>query len=131
MTANMTALTPTTPRFPLRSSRSGVTIIVPAYNEVSTIADTVRSLQNQTVPPEEIIVVDDCSNDGTGEVAQELGAVVIRTPTNTGSKAGAQTFVLPRVSTKFTAVSDADTILAPDALELLLAEMEDKEVAAA
>jgi poly-beta-1,6-N-acetyl-D-glucosamine synthase len=108
-----------------------VTIIVPAYNEVSTIADTVRSLQNQTVPPEEIIVVDDCSNDGTGEVAQELGAVVIRTPTNTGSKAGAQTFVLPRVSTKFTAVSDADTILAPDALELLLAEMEDKEVAAA
>lgn len=108
-----------------------MTIIVPAYNEVSTIADTVRSLQNQTVQPEQIIVVDDCSSDGTGEVAQELGAIVVRPPTNTGSKAGAQTFALPRVSTEFTAVIDADTILAPDALELLLAAMEDKEVAAA
>lgn len=124
----MTELAPTTARFPLRS---GLTIIVPAYNEVSTIADTVRSLQNQTVQPEGIIVVDDCSSDGTGEVAQELGAIVIRPPTNTGSKAGAQTFALPRVSTEFTAGIDADTILAPHALELLLAAMEDKEVAAA
>jgi poly-beta-1,6-N-acetyl-D-glucosamine synthase len=127
----MTELSPTTARFPLRSSRSGLTIIVPAYNEVSTIADTVRSLQNQTVPPEQIIVVDDCSSDGTAEVAQQLGAIVIRPPTNTGSKAGAQTFALPRVSTEFTAGIDADTILAPDALERLLAAMEDKEVAAA
>jgi poly-beta-1,6-N-acetyl-D-glucosamine synthase len=127
----MTELAPTTARFPLRSSRSGLTIIVPAYNEVSTIADTVRSLQNQTVPPEQIIVVDDCSSDGTAEVAQQLGAIVIRPPTNTGFKAGAQTFALPRVSTEFTAGVDADTILAPDALERLLAAMEDKEVAAA
>jgi biofilm PGA synthesis N-glycosyltransferase PgaC len=64
-------------------------------------------------------------------VAQKLGAIVIRPPTNTGSKAGAQTFALPRVSTEFTTVIDADTILAPDALERLLAAMEDKEVAAA
>ena len=64
-------------------------------------------------------------------MAQKLGAIVIRPPTNTGSKAGAQTFALPRVSTEFAAVLDADTILAPDALELLLAAMEDEEVAAA
>jgi poly-beta-1,6-N-acetyl-D-glucosamine synthase len=127
----MTELAPTIARFPLGSSRSGLTVIVPAYDEVSTIADTVRSLQNQTVQPEQIIVVDDCSSDGTGQVAQQLGAVVIRPPTNTGSKAGAQTFALPRVSTEFTAGIDADTILAPDALERLLAAMEDKKVAAA
>src|SRR5918998_5298340 len=126
----MTELTPTNLPVSFRSSRSGLTIIVPAYNEVDTISDTVRSLQNQTVRPERIIVVDDCSSDGTGEAAQKLGATVIRPSTNTGSKAGAQTFGLPRVSTEFTAAIDADTTLAPDALERLLAAMQDKEVVA-
>lgn len=106
-------------------------MIVPAFDEAGTVADTVRSLQEQTVPPEEIIVVDDCSGDGTGEVARGLGATVIRPPANTGSKAGAQSFALPFVGTGFTAAVDADTTLAPDALERLLAAMEDEEVVAA
>ena len=33
------------------------------------IADTVCSLQRQTVPPDEIFGVDDYSDDGTGDVA--------------------------------------------------------------
>ncbi len=103
----------------LRDSRSGLTIIVPAFNEAETIADTIRSLHNQTVPPEEIIVVDDCSRDETGEIAQELDATVVRPPSNTGSKAGAQTFALPGVRTEFTVTIDADTVLAPDALRLI------------
>jgi poly-beta-1,6-N-acetyl-D-glucosamine synthase len=114
-----------------RDSRSGLTIIVPAFNEAETIADTIRSLHNQTVPPEEIIVVDDCSRDETGEIAQELDATVVRPPSNTGSKAGAQTFALPGVRTELTAAIDTDTVLAPDALEGLLGAMGDKEVVAA
>jgi biofilm PGA synthesis N-glycosyltransferase PgaC len=108
-----------------------LTVIVPAYNEAGSIADTVRSLHEQTAPPEEIIVVDDCSSDGTGEVAGEADATVIRPPSNTGSKAGAQTFALDRVETDLVAAIDADTTLAPDALERLLAAMEDEGVAAA
>src|SRR5689334_4898164 len=44
---------------------SRLTVIVPAYNEATSVADTVRSLQRQTCPPREIVVVDDCSTDGT------------------------------------------------------------------
>lgn len=114
------------------SSRGGLTVIVPAFNEADTIAETVRSLQGQTVPPEEIIVVDDCSTDGTGKVAEGLGATVVRPPANTGSKAGAQSFVLDRVRTEFTAAVDADTILAPDGMGLLLMALkEDPGTAAA
>jgi cellulose synthase/poly-beta-1,6-N-acetylglucosamine synthase-like glycosyltransferase len=128
----MTELALRSRSFAARGSRSnGLTVIVPAYNESDSIADTVRSLQNQTVPPEEIIVVDDCSSDGTGKVARSLGVAVIRPPANTGSKAGAQTFALSRVGTELAAAIDADTILAPDALERLLAAMEDEEVVAA
>ena len=71
--------------------KNGLTIIVPAYNEAAAVGDTIHSLQNQTTPPEEIIVVDDCSSDGTGEIASALGVTVVCPPTNTGSKAGAQT----------------------------------------
>ncbi len=113
----------------LQGLREGLTVIVPAYNEVGSIGDTVRSLREQTRPPEEIIVVDDCSSDGTGEVAREAGATVLRPASNTGSKAGAQTFALSCVRTALVAAIDADTTLAPDALEKLLGAMEE-EVAA-
>ena len=110
---------------------SRLTVIVPAYNEAESIADTIHSLQEQTLLPEEIIVVDDCSNDGTGEVARNCGVTVIRTSTNTGSKAGAQNFALSKVRTAFTMAIDADTTLAPDAIEKLLAAFVDPRVAAA
>jgi cellulose synthase/poly-beta-1,6-N-acetylglucosamine synthase-like glycosyltransferase len=109
----------------------GVTAIVPAYNETASIAATIRSLQQQTYGISEIIVVDDCSTDGTGELAASLGVTVLRPAQNTGSKAGAQTFALPFVKTEFCIAIDADTELADDAVEELLAAMQDRSVAAA
>jgi glycosyltransferase involved in cell wall biosynthesis len=41
-------------------SAGEVTVIVPAYNEAESVGETVRSLREQTHPPAEIIVVDDC-----------------------------------------------------------------------
>jgi biofilm PGA synthesis N-glycosyltransferase PgaC len=108
-----------------------LTVIVPAYNEAATIADTIRSLRSQTVPPDEIIVVDDCSYDATGEVARQLGATVIRPASNTGSKAGAQNVGLQHVVTRYTMAIDADTTLAPDAIERLLPALKEPAVAAA
>jgi cellulose synthase/poly-beta-1,6-N-acetylglucosamine synthase-like glycosyltransferase len=111
--------------------RGDLTVIVPAYNEAETLGDTIRSLQAQTLPPEEIVVVDDCSEDGTGEVARNLGVRVVRPPRNTGSKAGAQTFALREVRSGLVAAVDADTVLAPDALARLLPAFSDPELAAA
>jgi biofilm PGA synthesis N-glycosyltransferase PgaC len=113
------------------SRTAPVTVIVPAYNEAASIADTIRSLRAQTVGPAEIIVVDDCSTDGTGDVARALDTTVIRPPRNTGSKAGAQTLALGRVRTCFTVAIDADTALAPDAIEQLSRAFDDPRVAAA
>jgi cellulose synthase/poly-beta-1,6-N-acetylglucosamine synthase-like glycosyltransferase len=108
-----------------------VTVIIPAYNEAESLADTIASLRSQTILPAEIIVVDDCSTDGTGALAASLGVTMLRPSANTGSKAGAQTFALKRVRTKFTIAIDADTTLAPGALEWLLEAFEDQSVAAA
>jgi cellulose synthase/poly-beta-1,6-N-acetylglucosamine synthase-like glycosyltransferase len=111
--------------------KTDLTVMIPAFNEAGSIADSIRSLLEQTVVPAEIIVIDDCSTDGTGEVAAALGVTVIRPAQNTGSKAGAQSFALDRVATEMVMALDADTTLAPDAIEILLAAFDDPEVSAA
>lgn len=108
-----------------------VTVMVPAYNEGASLADTLLSVRTQTVAPHDIIVIDDCSTDDTGEVARRLGATVLRPDRNTGSKAGAQAYALAHVETEFVIAIDADTTLAPDAIERLMAAFDDPEVAAA
>jgi biofilm PGA synthesis N-glycosyltransferase PgaC len=108
-----------------------LTVLIPAYNEADSITDSIRSLQEQTVVPAEIIVIDDCSTDTTGEVASAMGVTVLRPPENTGSKAGAQSFALDSVGTEMVMALDADTTLAPDAIEKLLPAFSDPEVVAA
>jgi biofilm PGA synthesis N-glycosyltransferase PgaC len=109
----------------------GVTVLVPAYNEEASIADTLRSLRAQTIPPTEILVIDDCSTDGTAEVARANGARVLTPPVNTGSKAGAQNYALAHVKTEFTMAIDADTTISADSIERFLKVMTDESVSAA
>jgi len=109
---------------------SQLTVMVPAYNEKESIEDTIRSLKMQTVQAKEIIIIDDCSTDGTGDVARSIGVTVLRPPSNTGSKAGAQNFALKTVQTEFTMAIDADTTLALDAIEKLLLSFDDPKLAA-
>ncbi len=108
-----------------------VTVLVPAYNERDNIAQTLASLQIQTRPPDRVLVVDDCSTDDTGTIAAEMGAEVVRPPHNTGFKAGAQRYGLQFIDTELLLAIDADTTLAPDAVEKLLAALDDPTVAAA
>ncbi len=114
-----------------RIGKPKVTVLIPAYNEAPSIGETIRSLQCQTFPIHEIVVIDDFSDDGTGDVARALDVTVIRPPHNTGSKAGAQNYALSFVSSSLTMAIDADTTLAPDAVEKLVVAFEDPLVAAA
>lgn len=52
-----------------------VSVIVPALNEAATVGQVVQSALDNGV--EEVIVVDNCSTDGTSEVAAAVGAKVI------------------------------------------------------
>jgi cellulose synthase/poly-beta-1,6-N-acetylglucosamine synthase-like glycosyltransferase len=112
-------------------SAINLTVLIPAYNEENSIRDTVESLKGQTTPPKEIIVIDDCSTDNTFKVAKKLGITVMQPPQNTGTKAGAQNYALQFVKTKYTMAIDADTTLAPDAIEKLMPAMNDTKIVAA
>ncbi len=65
---------------------SSVSIIIPAFNEAAAIESVVVRLRS-LAPWQEIVVVDDGSTDGTGEIARKAGARVIRHPYNKGNGA--------------------------------------------
>jgi glycosyltransferase involved in cell wall biosynthesis len=58
-----------------------VVVGIPAYNEERTIARVVIQAKKHS---DSVMVCDDGSTDATGEIARELGAIVIRHERNTG-----------------------------------------------
>lgn len=108
-----------------------LTVIVPAHNEEDSLPATLRSIAAQSMPPEEIIIVDDGSTDRTGEVAAAFGVTVLRPPRNLGSKAKAQNYALPHCDTDLVLAVDADTVLAPDYIERVKPAFDDPDVGVA
>jgi len=64
-----------------------VSIVVPAYNEAAALGSVLAEIRALGLDDCEIIVVDDGSSDGTGDVAKAHGARVIRHPYNIGNGA--------------------------------------------
>ena len=113
---------------------SNVTVIVPAHNEAERITATLNSVISQTYRPDEIIVVDDNSDDDTVNFARKALRTNISwrvLSTIGGSKAKAQNAALPYVRTKYVIAIDADTILAKDAIEKIVEAMDREHAVAA
>ena len=69
------------------SGRPGDWLVIPAYNEGQVIAST---LHDALAYFENVVVVDDCSNDDTRAIAAQAGAHVCRHPINLGQGAALQ-----------------------------------------
>jgi len=59
-------------------------VVVPVHNSSDTLNACLGALQNQSDTNYEVIVVDDCSTDGSAELAEEAGLTTIRLPVNKG-----------------------------------------------
>jgi glycosyltransferase involved in cell wall biosynthesis len=98
-----------------------VTLIVPAYNEAATIGevlDRIGALDLDT----QVIVVDDGSTDGTGEIAAGRGAQVIRQE-NRGKGAAIRAGI-PHVQGDIAVIQDADMEYDPVDIPALIEPIE-------
>ncbi|WP_027660383.1 glycosyltransferase [Salinispora fenicalii] len=92
-----------------------VSVIVPNYNKAASLTDCLRSIQEQTRPPVEIIVVDDASTDRSREIAAGFGCQLIALPTNRGVSA-ARNVGAAAASGDVLFFLDSDIALAPEAI---------------
>lgn len=89
-----------------------VTVLIPAHNEERSLPHTLSSLQQQTRPPQRVIVVADNCTDSTVEVAHQHGADVFETVGNTHKKGGALNQALADL---LPTLGDNDTVMVMDA----------------
>ncbi len=65
-----------------QTKKPKVTIVMPAYNAEKTLERTLNDIPKGSY--DEIILVDDCSQDGTVELSRKLGLITIRHEKNVG-----------------------------------------------
>jgi teichuronic acid biosynthesis glycosyltransferase TuaG len=102
--------------------RLPISVVIPAYNREDLVGAALQSAFDQTQPPAEVIVIDDGSSDRTADVAQSLGATVIR-QVNCGVSC-ARNVGIRAASQPWVAFLDSDDVWLPSKLELQWAALE-------
>lgn len=96
-----------------------VSVIITSYNLKQFLPDAINSVWPQLSEDDELIVVDDCSTDGSLELAQSFEqAKVIKTPSNL-YLAGALNYAIEQAQGQYILPLDADNMLNPGAIETL------------
>jgi GT2 family glycosyltransferase len=107
----------------MSSRRARVTLAVPCLDAERWLADVLAGAARQTRPPDELLVVDDGSRDGTAELARRLGARVLAHGKNLGLAAARNT-ALAEARGDLLVFVDADAVPHCELVERLAAPLE-------
>ena len=102
-----------------------VSVIIPVYNVLPYLREALDSVINQTYKNLEILVVDDGSTDGSGDVCDEYLSdhrVIVIHQENRGLS-GARNTALDRMTGEYVAFLDSDDTFMPEMIEKMLEAM--------
>jgi GT2 family glycosyltransferase len=102
-----------------------VSAIIPSWNRRDLIAEILPTLQTQSRPPDEIIVVDNGSTDRTYDVVQKFGARVVRLDSNCGFAAAINEGIR-HASGEWIVLANNDVVFQSQWLEKLLKAVTDQ-----
>ena len=106
-----------------------ISVVLPTYNRAQLLPRAIRSVLSQTTRDLELIVVDDCSTDGTETVVRALKddrVRYMRSPGNLGP-AGARNLGIRAAAGAYIAFQDSDDAWRPEKLEKQLSALKSTE----
>jgi glycosyltransferase involved in cell wall biosynthesis len=104
----------------LESTAPRVSVLIPLYNAALFIAEALESIRAQTVPVQEVIVVDDGSTDGGAEIAATFPFVILVRKEHSGISKTLN-LAVEKATGNYFAFLDADDRWLPEKIALQLA----------
>ncbi len=100
-----------------------ISVVIPVFNGATYLTECVQSVLGQTLPADEIIIVDDGSVDDTPDVVRSLGATVRYIRQDHRGLSSARNVGQEAVRTSHLAFLDCDDLWAPAKLESQMAAL--------
>lgn len=110
---------------------AAIDVVVPTYNEPAHVLErTLMAATNlEWIGPVRVFVLDDGKREWLPQLCKTWGATYLSRPDNASAKAGNINHALSYMHGDFTLVLDADFMVAPQAIEKLIAPMANPQVA--
>lgn len=106
-----------------------ITVYIPAYNVAQFLPRSIESLLAQTLPPAEILVIDDGSTDLSVQVAGSYPRVTIVRHAHNSGLAAARNTAFRSARFEWVGSLDADCVAEPSWLEKLALHLPDRKIA--
>jgi len=113
-------------KYPKLTKEYSLSMVVPCFNEEKTIGETIQTLLDLDYKNlKKIIVVDDCSTDGSYKIMKQFAkkysrVIAVQTPKNTGNAAGAKNYGSKFVKTELIGFTDADSFPKRDSVKKMV-----------
>jgi glycosyltransferase involved in cell wall biosynthesis len=95
----------------------GISVVIPSYNSAAYLPEAIDSVLGQTVPPLEVIVVNDGSTDETARILQQYEERIVSISQENRGLSAARNRGIAAASGDWIAFLDADDIWLPEKLE--------------
>ncbi len=112
----------------MTGSARRISVVIPVFNSEKTIGKCLQSLNSQTHPSYEVIVIDDGSTDNTAQIIQANDSVIFIRQSR-GGPSSARNKGIERANGEYVAFTDGDCIVPDDWLMELAKGLENDEVA--
>ncbi|MFY9233997.1 MAG: glycosyltransferase [Fimbriimonadaceae bacterium] len=94
-----------------------VSIVIPCYNQERFVGAAIESALAQTYSPLEVVVVNDGSTDGSGEILKRFSDRIVLVDQENGGLSAARNAAIRASTGEFIMLLDADDILLPNCVE--------------
>lgn len=99
-------------------THAAISVVMPLYNKAAYVRRSIASVLSQTLPPRELIIVDDGSTDAGPSIAAGLSSPLVRIVHQSNRGPGsARNRGLQTATSQWVALLDADDIWLPNHLE--------------